>query len=102
MTVLQVSPSKTINRRTLKTRSVRDYLQGVKSGLLKSQIRAAYRKRCGGRITGMNRQKRVWLHDSIFEVVNRLESRELDHPMVEPLIDAMNKVDDDLGWDDAR
>ena len=34
-------------QRRHKTRSVRDYLQGVKSGLLKAQIRAAYRKRCG-------------------------------------------------------
>lgn len=101
MTALPASQPKPTKRRRLKTHCIRDYLQGVKSGLLKAQIRAAYRKRSGGRITQMNRKRREWVHDSIFETVNRLETREPNHPKVEPLFEAMNLVDNDLGWNDV-
>ena len=82
-------------------KSVRSYLKVVSSPTMRSKVRSAMRRRCGGVWDGLNFQRREYLHDSIFEVVNELESREPDHPMVEPLFDAMNMVDDDMGWNDA-
>ena len=47
----------------------------------------------------------TYLHDSIFEVMDEIESRaggQSEHPTVDQLREAMNMVDVDLGWDDPE
>ncbi len=86
-------------------RSVSAYLQGIKSGHYRGKIRAELRRRLGGRWRGMNRRNREYLHDSIFSVMDELESRlggQSDHPNVVQMRIAMNLVADDLGWNEGR
>ena len=47
----------------------------------------------------------TYLHDSIFEVMDEIESRaggQSEHPTVDQLREAMNMVDVDLGWYDPE
>ena len=51
----------------------------------------------------MNQRNREYLHDAIFEVMDRFESMnggQPDHPRARQLNVAMNLVADDLGWND--
>ena len=83
-----------------KLRSVRAYLVGVKSGVARARVRARVRERAGMGWSGMNPSMRVLLHDSIFSVMNDLESKaggQPDHPTVVQLRVALNLVADDLG-----
>ena len=86
-----------------KLRSVGAYLHGVKSSHFRGKVRAELRKRLGGRWRGMNPGIREKLHDSLFIVMDELESRnggQPEHPTVLQLNIAMNLVADDLGWND--
>ena len=83
-----------------KLKSVRAYLLGVKSVRARAAVRAAVRKGVGRGWSGMNPRMRVLLHDSIFKVMDDLESRaggQPDHPTVVQLRVALNLVADDLG-----
>ena len=87
-----------------KLKSVRAYLLGVKSGRARALVRAAVRKGAGMGWEGMNPRMRVLLHDSIFKVMDDLESRaggQSDHPTVVQLLKALNLVADDLRWNDS-
>ena len=86
-----------------KLNSARAYLLGIKNARDRSFVRAAMRKRVGGSWSRLNGQLRESLHDSIFEVMNRIESKnggQSEDPRVIQLCIAMNLVADDLGWND--
>ncbi|MCH7793140.1 MAG: hypothetical protein IID31_12780 [Planctomycetes bacterium] len=87
-----------------KLRSVRAYLLGVKSDAARASVRAAVRKGAGRGWSGMSSAIRVLLHDSIFKVMDNLESQaggRPDHPTVVQLRVALNLVADDLRWNDS-
>lgn len=86
-----------------KLRSTRAYLRGLKSGHYRGLVLSALVKQCGGHPGKMNRQIRCRLHDSLFQVMDQVESKkggQSDHPTVRQLNIALNLVDDDLDWND--
>lgn len=86
-----------------KLRSVSTYLRGLKSGRYRTKVRAELKRRLGGRWCGMNPKIREMLHDSVFVVMDELESRnggQPDHPTVVQLRIALNLLQDDLNWSD--
>lgn len=86
-----------------KLRSVGAYLKGVKSGHFRARVRAELKRRLKGRWRGMNPKIREILHDSVFIVMDELESRnggQPDHPTVVQLTISLNLLADDLGFND--
>ena len=87
-----------------KLKSVRAYLLGVKSVRARALVRAAVRKGAGRGWEGMNAGMRVLLHDSIFKVMDDLESRSVGQPDRTTVIQlrvALNLVADDLRWNES-
>ena len=86
-----------------KLRSVGAYLKGVKSGHYRARVRAELKRRLKGRWRGMNPEIREYLHDSLFIVMDELESRnggQPEHPTVLQLNVALNLLADDLNFND--
>ena len=83
-----------------KGKTLRFYLQGLKSERATTQIRAAVRKRLGAGWSGVNAKRREAIHDAIFEVMDEWESRGggTSSPAIDQMRAAMNLVADDLGW----
>jgi hypothetical protein len=97
----------------MKRNSVTKYFAGLRaSGHYKAEIRRDMSTRLKAKglwvgqhpLSQLNPAKREILHDCIFAVEDRLESRgggQPDHPAVVALRTARNRVLDDLGWNEA-
>ena len=94
-----------------KLKSATQYLKGCTSALQKGEIRRLARARMTSEgiwvgkypLSSMNDYRREILADCIFQVEDRLESKnggDSDNPVVVALRDARNRVYDDLRWND--
>lgn len=83
-----------------KVQSVSAYLRGLKNPQYRSLIRAEVKKRLGSHPRGMNTQIREVLHDSIFLVMDQVESRNggQSNQRIDEMRAALNLVKDDLNF----
>ena len=83
----------------MKIRGIREYLESLRSRRVRSLvIQAAKRRGCRG---GMNPENREGLAHAVFEVMDDMEHRHgYQHPTVITLRNIMNRIFDDLGWNE--
>ncbi len=93
------------SRRQVKGRTVKDYI-GSLPATYRRKVKAQLKERGGYQTRGMNAKKRELLAECVFEVVNELEHRHVNKPeskkpkAVGALFEAMNRLYDDLGWNE--
>lgn len=86
--------------------SVGKLLRGVRCAADKASVRRIIREKTGtSRLSGLRNEHRVVIHDAIFSVENKIESKgggRSDDPRVVQLRAARNMLLDDMGWNEPN